>query len=119
MSTQPAFFSVRDSLEGRLNLHDHLVPHPESTFFMRARSDAMVGSGIYPADLLVVDRALTPASGRVVVAVVENEFTVRRLHCVADCVLLQADNPEYAEIRFKDLQELQVWGVVTYVIHRP
>jgi DNA polymerase V len=119
MTTQPTFFSARDTLKGRLNLHDHLVPHPESTFFFRARSDAMMNSGIHPADLLVVDRALTPASGRVVVAVVENELTVRRLHCAADHVALQADNPEFAEIRFKDLQELQVWGVVTYVIHRP
>jgi DNA polymerase V len=107
-----------DYLEGRLSLDALLIHNKESTFFVRAEGDSMVGAGIFDGDLLVVDRSLTPASGSIVIAVVEGELTVRRLMQHEDNVTLKPENPAYKEIEFKDGQEFQVWGVVTSTIKR-
>ena len=102
-----------DYLEGRLSLDTLLIHNKDSTFFVRAEGDSMVGAGIFDGDLLVVDRSLTPASGSIVIAVVEGELTVRRLIEREGNVILHPENPSYKEIEFKDGQDLQVWGVVT------
>ncbi len=78
----------------------------------------MTGAGIQDGDLLVVDRSLTPANRSVVIAVVDGEFTVKRLSKRGGKIRPLAENPDFAAIDFKDGQELQIWGVVTNVIHR-
>lgn len=78
----------------------------------------MIGAGIHDGDLLVVDRSISPSHRAVVIAVVDGEFTVKRLYKRAGRIRLLAENPDYAPIEFADGQELQVWGVVTNVIHR-
>ena len=76
-----------------------------------------IGAGIHDNDLLVVDRALTARHGSIVIAVVDGEFTVKRLEKRGAQVRLRAEHPDYAPIDFQDGQELHVWGVVTQVIH--
>jgi DNA polymerase V len=105
-----------DYLEGKLSLDTLLIHDRDSTFFFRAEGDSMVGAGIYEGDLLVVDRSLTPASGSIVIAVVDGILTVRRLIQKKTVVILKPENPAYQDIEFKDGQELQVWGVVTSTI---
>lgn len=107
-----------DYLEGRLSLDSLLIQNKEATFFVRAKGDSMTGAGIFDADLLVVDRSLTPANGSVVVAVVDGDLTVRRLSEREGKHILKPENPAYKEIEFKEGQELQVWGVVTATIKR-
>ncbi len=106
-----------DYLEGALDLNEHLVKNPAATFFVRVTGESMTGAGIFPGDLLVVDRSLSPESGNVVIAVLDGELTVKRLWQENGRVELRADNPAYAPIRLSGTMELDVWGVVKHVIH--
>ncbi|KAA0011812.1 LexA family transcriptional regulator [Billgrantia pellis] len=105
-----------DHLDVDLNLHDHVVRRPASTYFVRAEGDSMLGDGIHDGDLLVVDRGLEPRPGRVVVIAVDGEPTVKRLARRGDRTVLLASNPRFAPIPLEG-RECHVWGVVTYVIH--
>ena len=100
-----------------LDLNAYLVSHREATFFLRARGGAMSSAGIQNDDLLVVDRAIGPAHGDIVIAVVDGEFMVRRLGKRAGRISLHAAQPGHSPLFFGDGQELQLWGVVTHVIH--
>ena len=100
----------------RLDLNDILIKHSQATFLMRVAGDAMREAGIDAGDLVLVDRAITPAHGHVVIAVVGYEFVCRRLFKQGHDVRLQATGPARADIIPRDGQELQVWGVVTNAI---
>ena len=106
-----------DDVEGRLDLNQHLIRHPAATFFVRVSGESMLGAGIHPGDLLVVDRALEPAHNKVVIAVVNGELTVKRLCIREGQVWLLAENERYAPIVLSGDMDLQIWGVVTNVIH--
>lgn len=108
-----------DHVERRLDLTEHLVLHPETTFFMRVKGDSMTGAGIHDGDLLVVDRSLEPASGRVVVAALDGELTVKRLQRRQGRIMLKSENPAYPAITVGEDRDLQIWGVVAYVVHAP
>jgi len=107
-----------DYVSEALDLNEHLIAHKEATFFLRASGHSMVGAGIQDGDLLVVDRSLTARHRSVVIAVVDGEFTVKRLYKRAGRIRLLAENPDFPTIEFADGQELLIWGVVTSVIHR-
>ncbi|MEO5343807.1 MAG: translesion error-prone DNA polymerase V autoproteolytic subunit [Gammaproteobacteria bacterium SHHR-1] len=107
-----------DYLEGALDLNEHLIAHPAATFFVRVSGDSMLGAGIHPDDILVVDRSLEASSGRIVVVALDGELTVKRLHINGQEVRLLPENPAYAPIVLREEGELHVWGVVTSVIHR-
>lgn len=105
-----------DSGVTRLDLNDILIRHPQATFLMRAAGDAMHGMGIDGGDLLLVDRAITPAHGHVVIAVVDDEFLCRQLHKQGGEIRLQAADDTTADIVADEGTQLQLWGVVTQVI---
>ncbi|OVE49570.1 error-prone repair protein UmuD [Chromobacterium violaceum] len=107
-----------DYLDDNINLHDYLVTDPPATFFVRVRGDSMIGAGIDNGDLLVVDKGLAPAHGDIVVAVIDGEFTVKRLYCRAGACVLTPENPSYPPITLQPGQELLVWGVVTGAVKR-
>ena len=107
-----------DHLEDRLDLNTHLIQHKESTFFVKAQGESMLGAGIHQGDILVVDKSLTPKSGKIVIAVVDGEFTVKRLHKYKGIITLKAENPEFEDIKIEGATELIIWGVVTSVIHQ-
>jgi DNA polymerase V len=77
----------------------------------------MIDAGIHPGDLLVVDRALEPTSGRVVIAVVNGELTVKRLQRQRGKLYLVPENPDYQPLEISEAMAFEVWGVVTTVIH--
>jgi DNA polymerase V len=110
-----------DYLEGKLDLNEHLIKNPPATFFVRVSGDSMIGAGIHPDDILVVDRSIEPKSGKIVIAVVDGELTVKRLQrsSVGNNVYLVPENPKYNKITITEEMSFQVWGVVTYVIHKP
>ena len=109
-------------LEPPLDLNELLVKRPAATYFVRVQGDSMIGVGIHDKDLLVVDRSLTPADGDIVIAAVDNEFTVKRLRLDCDGsvrrVRLESANPNYPTLTLKGLQELRLFGKVTAVVHR-
>lgn len=105
-----------DYVEKRIDLNEELIQHREATFFLRVRGHSMVGAGIDDGDELIVDRAIKPEHGRVVVAAVDGELTVKRFYQRGSIVKLVAESPEFADIELKDGQEMLIWGVVTKVI---
>jgi DNA polymerase V len=107
-----------DHLEDTLDLNTHLIHHKEATFFVKAQGDSMLGAGIHQGDILIVDRSLTAKSGKIVIAVVDGEFTVKRLHKYKGNVTLRAENPDFEDIKINGTSELIIWGVVTSVIHQ-
>lgn len=106
-----------DFLEKRLDLNEHLVKNPASTFFVRVAGDSMTGAGIHDGDLLVVDRSLRPADGNVVIAVLDGELLVKRLLRSGGRVRLTPENPAYETIEIHSGSDFTVWGVVTNVVH--
>ena len=109
---------AEDHLEGMLDLNEHLIKHPAATFMVRVSGDSMIGAGIHDNDILVVDRSLSPENGKVAIAVVDGELTVKRILKKNGKVWLKAENPKYAPIEIKESNEVSIWGVVTNVIHQ-
>ena len=107
-----------DYLEDQLDLNKHLIHHQEATFFVRAQGESMLNAGIHPGDILVVDKSLIAKSGKIVIAVVDGEFTVKRLHKYKGKITLKAENPDFDDIVINAGNELIIWGVVTSVIHQ-
>ena len=88
----------------------------EATFFVRVAGRSMVDAGIQPGDILIVDRSLEAKHGKIVIAVVEGEVTVKRLSMRNGKITLKAENPQYKDIPVNG--ELHIWGVVTSIIHQ-
>lgn len=108
-----------DQPEAPLDLHRLLIQHPSATFFVRASGESMLGAGIHPGDLLVVDRSREPRHGDVVIAMVDGDFTVKRLdrRTRPGGVVLRAENSAYQPIVSTSARPIEVWGVVTACIH--
>lgn len=108
---------TEDYIEGKIDLNRHLIKHPDSTFLVRVVGESMQDAGIHPRDLLVVDRALEAVSGKVVIAVVNGELTVKRLRKHRNKLWLMPENSDFQPIEIDENVELHIWGVVTNVIH--
>ena len=107
-----------DYLDGSLDLNQHLVKHPTATFFVRVAGESMREAGIHSGDVLIVDRALTPTDGSVIIAIVNGELTVKRLAKRQGTLMLVPENNQYPPLTITKTTAFEVWGIVTYVIHR-
>ncbi|MCX7098518.1 MAG: translesion error-prone DNA polymerase V autoproteolytic subunit [Methylococcales bacterium] len=106
-----------DYVEKTLDLNELLVQKPAATFFVRAQGESMLGAGIHPDDILVVDRSLEPVAGKIVICALNGELTVKRLARGNGQWQLRAENPAYPDIAVHEDLEMVIWGVVTNVIH--
>jgi DNA polymerase V len=104
-----------------LDLNQHLVTNPPSTFYFRVKGNSMVKAGIHDGDMVIVDRSQTPKSSSIIVAAVDGEWMVKRLYKRGTVVKLlsDSDDPSHKPVTFSEGQELVIFGVVTYVIHKP
>ena len=118
-SKVPAGFPspAQDYIEQSIDLNQLCIHHPTATFFVRVSGDSMIEAGIFEDDVLVVDRAITAEHGDIVVASINGEFTVKRLSCKMNLMLLP-ENPRYQPVHIKNADELQIFGVVTNAIRR-
>ena len=107
-----------DYIDRSLDLNELLIKNPAATFFVRVAGDSMIGAGIHDGDILIVDRSLQPANGKIVIAVLNGELTVKRLFRTAACCRLVAENPDYDPIEVTEETGCEVWGVATSVIHQ-
>jgi DNA polymerase V len=105
-----------DHLEAHLDLNRYLIAQPTATFFMRFEGDAMLESGLYQGDLLIVDRSISPVDGKIVVAAIDGDLTVRRLRLQGRAIQLLSENPNCQTISVSKNSEFEIWGVITYVI---
>ena len=108
---------ARDFTEGTIDLNEELIPRPNSTFIVRARGDSMIGSGIYPGDLLIVDRSLSPRNGSIIIAVLDGELSVKGLELNNDQVTLSSSNPNYSDVIVSEEMDFTIWGVCTNEVH--
>ena len=106
-----------DYVEKTLDLNELLIQKPAATFFVRAQGESMLGAGIHPNDILVVDRSIEPVPGKIVICALNGELTVKRLERNNEQWQLKAENPAYADIVLHEELEMVIWGVVTNVIH--
>mgnify|MGYP006428267049 CR=1 FL=1 len=107
-----------DYVETGLDLNEYLIERPTSTFFVRVRGDSMTEAGIADGSILIVDRADEAESGDIVVAALDGELTVKRLHVAQDCCWLLPENDEHRPIEVTEAREMVIWGVVQHVINR-
>lgn len=107
---------AQDYVENRLNINDICVQHPASTYFVRASGDSMIEGNINDGDILVVDCSLTPRHNNIVIASVDGGFTVKRLQ-LHPAARLMPMNPDYAPIAFNDESQVEIFGVVTFIIY--
>ncbi len=108
---------AQDYFDGRIDLNEHLIKDVTSTFVVRVSGHSMENAGISDGDELLVNRALEPKDGSVVIAVLDGELTVKRLRVTPSGVILQADNPTFPDIKVPALSELTIWGVATTCLH--
>lgn len=106
-----------DHLERSIDLNEELIQHPAATFFVRVKGESMHDAGIQSGDILVVDRSLAPTDRKIVVAMIDGEFTVKRFRNQEGRIFLEAANDQFRKIEVSGDQELVVWGVVSFVIH--
>lgn len=101
-----------------LNLEKYIIKNPSATFYVRVKGDSMQDARIYDGDILVVDKAEVPRNGDVVVALLNGEFTVKRLVKKNNVFYLMPENPAYPSIEVNEYSDFRVWGVVTYTLHK-
>ena len=109
---------AQDYIDLDLDLHNYLVKNPSSTFCVRVTGESMRDAGINSGDIMLVDRSLDPKNRSIVLAVVDNEFTVKRVNVSQEGLFLMPENTDFNPIKITPEMNFQVWGVVTYIIHK-
>lgn len=108
-----------DFIDLSLDLNEHLIDHPEATFFVKVSGDSMINAGIHQDDLLIVDRSFIAENDQIVIAILNGEFTCKRYHKDSKGnITLLPENENYKPIKITESMDFMVWGVVTYVIHK-
>lgn len=107
-----------DYADEGLDLNTYLVRNKPATFMFTVRGDSVIGAGIFDSDIVVVDRSMRAKHKDIVVAVVDAEYTIKRLYKSRGRVELHPENPKYQPITFTEDSILEIWGVVVGVVRR-
>ncbi|MBN8827759.1 MAG: translesion error-prone DNA polymerase V autoproteolytic subunit [Sphingobacteriia bacterium] len=107
-----------DFIERKLDLNDYLINHPASSFLVRVGGDSMINAGILENDILIVDKSLQAIHSKIVIAIIDNDLTVKRLYKKNGKIMLIPENENYLPITFENEQQLQIWGVVTGMVRK-
>lgn len=100
-----------------VDLNEELVGNPSATYYLRMKGDAMKDAGIFDNDILVVDRSIKNANGKVIIATLNGEMLVRRFHKNFSSAFLIPENDRYKTINLAEFGEFSIWGVVIHSIH--
>lgn len=106
-----------DFIEQKLDLNQYLIKHPAATFFVRVEGESMIDAGIHSGDILIVDKALEVTDNKIIIAHINGEFTVKRIHGQGKKLFLMPESPHFEPLEITEDMDFDVWGVVTYVIH--
>jgi DNA polymerase V len=109
---------AEDYIDRKIDLNEQLIANPAATFMVRVEGSSMIDCGINEQDVLIVDRSLKAKDKDIILAVVDGEFTVKRLRIKRGIYELVPENPNYQVITITEGTDFVVWGVVTYVIHQ-
>ncbi len=106
-----------DYLDKKLDLNDHLIKNPAATFFVKVTGNSMINAGIKTGDLLIVDRSLEPKDKKIIVAVINGEFTVKRILKKGEKLFLAPENESFPPIEIKEEMDFEIWETVLFVVH--
>ena len=107
-----------DYIDSVLDLNEHLISKPAATFFVKAKGESMIGAGIHNGDLLIIDRSINARSGHIILAVLNGDFTLKRLVKSNREIWLHPENPKEKPIKISEEMEFQIWGVAIHCIHK-
>ncbi|MEI7595824.1 MAG: translesion error-prone DNA polymerase V autoproteolytic subunit [Bacteroidota bacterium] len=107
-----------DYVELKLDLNQHLIKHPAATFYVRVKGNSMIDANIHEGDILIVDRALEAKNNDIIIGVLNGEFTVKRLKKTKSGIVLNPENTEFKPIKISSDADFQIWGVISYIIHK-
>ncbi len=107
-----------DFLEKRLDLNDYLIKNKTATFLIKVRGNSMIKAGIFNEDILIIDRSVEPVEGKIILGILNGEFTVKRIVMNGKQLLLMPENDEFEPIVVTEEMDFQIWGVVTFAIHK-
>lgn len=105
-----------DYIESKLDLTEHLIDHPSSTYYIRVSGDSMIDYGIFDGDLLIVDRSIEPHSGDIVIVALDGELTCKLLSNKDGVPYLKSGNPNFPPISLAG-KDIHIWGKVIHTIH--
>ena len=108
-----------DFIDLFIDLNKHLVGHPSATFYGRVQGESMKGAGINDGDLLIIDKSIEPANGKIAVCYLDGEFTLKRIKLNKNGLWLVPENDQYQAIKIEEENNLTIWGIVTYIIKKP
>ena len=109
---------AEDYIDAKLDLNKYLIKHPSATFFLRVKGESMTDAGINEGDILIVDRSVAPSNNKVIIAILNGEFTVKTFEKRGTQVFLVPANKKFKTTEVQPDMDFKIWGVVTYVIHK-
>ncbi|MGL1890782.1 MAG: translesion error-prone DNA polymerase V autoproteolytic subunit [Spirochaetaceae bacterium] len=108
---------ANDYIESELDFNTYLIKNRSATYALKVQGDSMINAGIFPGDILIVDRSMTPKSNDIIIASIDKEFTVKRFIKNSKGFFLYPENQDYPIIELNREEDFTMWGVVTYTIH--
>lgn len=108
---------AENHVDRKIDLNEELIKHPAATFFVRVEGDSMQDAGILSGDILIVDRSIQAKDGKIIVAVVNGEFTVKKIKKIKDKYFLVPENKKYSRTEITKEMDFSIWGVVLHAIH--
>jgi DNA polymerase V len=109
---------AEDFIDRKLDLNEYLIKNPSATFLVKVNGNSMINAGINNGDILIVDRSLEPTDGKIVIGVINGEFTVKRIFKKGKKFFLQPENEKFKAIEIHEDMDFKIWGVVAYTIHK-
>jgi DNA polymerase V len=107
---------AEDFTDISIDLNRELIRNPSATFYARVKGNSMLDAGIHDGDLIIIDKSMEPADGKIAVCFIDGEFTIKRIKVERDCCWLMPANEEFSPIRVTEENDFLVWGIVIHVI---
>ncbi len=105
-----------DYMERGIDLNEQLIRNKPATYFMKVTGNSMINAGIYDGDIVIVDKSIKPANGKIVIAVIDGEMLIRRYETSINRVRLVPETPKLSPIEVSEFSDFKIWGVVIYII---
>ncbi len=109
---------AEDYIDLSIDLNKELIKNPSATFLARVKGLSMKDVGIHENDILVVDKSLEPYNKCIAVCFIDGEFTLKNLKIERKCIYLMPANEDFKPIKVTELNDFQIWGIVTYIIKK-
>ena len=116
MELETFFTASPDQMERGIDLNEQLIRNKPATFFMKVSGNSMINAGIFDGDIVIVDRSIKPANGKIVIAVIDGDMLIRRYEKTINSLRLIPETPKLSAIDISEFMDFKIWGVVVCVI---